>query len=120
MRIKCLLLPLVFIPLTLHADKRITTIIMPHSQSVNAARELAGWENFVNLDTEHGSYGTIAINPEFTLSFRPERIAQCFFGDSILDYKTTFTVAGSRAERFDAHWLADYFGLPTDFASYRL
>jgi len=106
------------LPFMLHADKRVTTIIIPQSAAVDAARELAGWENFVNTEEDAATYGVFSINPTYQLSFRPERIVQCFFGDAMLDYKNTFTVAGSRAERFDAHWLADYFGLPPDFASY--
>jgi len=106
------------LPLSLCADKRVTTIIIPQSVGTNAARELAGWENFINTEEEAATYGVFSINPTYQLSFRPERIVQSFFGDAMLDYKNTFTVAGSRAERADAHWLADYFGLPTDFISY--
>ncbi len=103
----------------LFADRRTSTTIIPHSVSVNAARELAGWENQVNIYSPDGYYGTFAINPEFTLSFRPERIAQCLFGDAIVECKNTFTVSGSRiANRSDTQWLADYFGLPTDFKSH--
>ncbi len=116
--IKKVILIAILLPFGIHADKRISTIIIPHSQSINAARELAGWENQVNIYTENGTHGSIAINPEFTLSFRADRIAQCFFGDAIIDCKNTFTVSGSQTERADSHWLADYFGLPTDFASY--
>lgn len=101
----------------LNADKRVTTLIIPHSSCVNAARELAGWENQVNsLDTD-ALHGSFSITPEATLSFRPERIAQCFFGDAILDCGSTFTVVGSQKNRIDVNWLADYFGLPTDFES---
>ncbi len=100
------------------ADKRVSTIIIPHSPSVNAARELAGWENQVNIYTPNGYYGTFSVNPEITMSFRPERIAQCLFGDSIVECNNTFTITGSRSEnRIDMQWLADYFGLPTDFES---
>lgn len=103
---------------TVFADKRVSTTIIPHSLSVNAARELAGWENQVNIYSPDGYYGTFAVNPEITMSFRPERIAQCLFGDSIITCKNMITLTGSRAEnRTDMHWLADYFGLPTDFES---
>lgn len=104
---------------SLFADRRVSTIIIPHSVSVNAARELAGWEHQVNIYSPDGYYGSVAINPEVTLSFRPERIAQCLFGDAIVECKNTFTVSGSRTEnRTKSQWLADYFGLPTDFKSH--
>lgn len=102
----------------LYADKRVSTIIIPHSLSVNAARELAGWENQVNIYTGDNIYGSFAVALEATLSFRPERIAQCFFGDSVVECNNTFTISGSQSpNRTDKHWLADYFGLPTDFES---
>ncbi len=112
-----LLCTLIFFPFLAYADKRTVTTIIPHSPSIDAARELSGWENLINLYPDN-VYGSIAINPEYTMSLRPDRIAQCFFGDAMLDYNNTFTVSGSRADRFDADWLADYFGLPTDFSSY--
>lgn len=101
----------------LFADKRVTTTITPHSPAINAARELAGWQNFVNISETKGLHGAFAITPEFTLSFRPERIAQCFFGDAILKCANTLHIVGSQKERVDADWLADYFGLPTDYES---
>lgn len=106
-------------PGILFADRRTSTIIMPHSVSVNAARELAGWENQINIYSPDGYYGSFAVNPEVTFSFRPERIAQCLFGDAIVKCKNTFTVSGSQTpDRTDSQWLADYFGLATDFKSY--
>ncbi len=100
------------------ADKRVTTIIIPHSPSVNVARSLTGWENKINILNTDTMHGALAITPEVTMSFRPERIAQCFFGDTIIECKSTFTLTGSQSpNRAEAHWLADYFGLPTDFES---
>ncbi len=116
--VRCIILFGSLLTFTLHADKRVTTTIIPQSAAVNAARELAGWENFINTEEDDTTYGVFSINPTYQLSFRPERIVQSFFGDSMLDYRNTFTVAGSRTERVDAHWLADYFGLSPDFISY--
>ena len=101
----------------LSADKRVTTTIMPHSPAINAARELAGWQEFVNVLETDALHGAFAITPQASLSFRPERIAQCFFGDAILKCDNTIHVVGSQKERVDADWLADYFGLPTDYES---
>lgn len=99
------------------ADKRVTTIIMPHSPAIDAARELAGWQDFINISETDGVHGACAITPEATLSFRPERIVQCFFGDAVLKCDNTIHIVGSQKERIDADWLADYFGLPTDYES---
>jgi hypothetical protein len=102
----------------LFADKRTTTIIIPHSLGINAARELAGWQNIVNISSAEEPCRVFAINPEVTLSFRPERIAQCFFGDAIVECKNILTISGSQSpDRTRREWLADYFGLPTDFKS---
>ncbi len=101
------------------SEKKVVTFIAPRSQSVNAARELVGWERFINIYNNDKSYGAFVITPKVTRSFRPERIAQCLFGDDIIKCKNTFTIAGSQVEgRNDQDdWLADYFGLPTDFKS---
>ncbi len=103
-------------PISLYCDKRVCTLIVPHSPSTNAARELAGWENRVNIHPSDAWHGAFSITPEITTSFRPERIAQCFFGDSIIKCKNRLTIAGSQSpDRADMYWLADYFGLPTDY-----
>ena len=104
---------------SLHAEKQVATYISPHSPSVNAARELVGWEHQINQQTDNGIYTSISFTPELTQSFRRERVAQCLFGDDILECKNTFTVSGSRISKRQEHdWLADYFGLPTDFVSH--
>lgn len=113
------LLNLLLIPMIAHAGKRVSTLIMPHSQSVNAARELAGWQEYVNIfSKDNRQYGIFSITPNFDMSFRPERIAQCFFGNDIVQCKNTLTIKGSQTEgRTRSDWLADYFGLPTDYES---
>ncbi len=110
---------LIFVTINLHASNReVSTLITPRSASVNAARELAGWEHLVSVYTSDTTYNVFAITPEVTLSFRPERIAQCFFGDDIIECENTLTIAGSqRPDRSSMAWLADYFGLPTDYES---
>ena len=61
-------------------------------------------------------YGAFYITPEFTRSFKGCRTAGFLFGQ---DYKTgKLTISGSRSQYRGANdWLADYFGLPTDFKS---
>lgn len=86
------------------------------SQSVDAARELAGWTQQVNLFNKESFYSTVALTPEYTHSFRSRNITSCLF-DTCEDCPT-ITVSGSRvADRGPNDWLADYFYLPTDFKS---
>jgi len=90
------------------------------SQSVNAARELVGWQTHINLFDKDCLYGSFSITPEYTRSFRSGRIAEYIFGDDITatSSKGTLAISGSRADNRGSHdWLADYFGLPTDFKS---
>jgi len=116
------------------------------SQSENAARELAGagWNTQINLCCMDEWYGNFSITPEFTRSFKSCNIAQCLFGcfnngcgpcgpcdnscnscspcgpcyDSCCDDVYRINISGSNVEtRGACDWLADYFGLPTDFQS---
>lgn len=131
------------------SEKKVITFINQRSASTNTALELAGWERLVNIYNNNKFYSTLAIAFEATKSFRPDRIAQCLFGDDVLNcpenipvcckkhanthkccdnfqpnltkYRTcqsSFLVAGSHSARRTAtSWLADYFGLPTDYES---
>lgn len=95
---------------------------IPRSQSVNAAREMVGWQQFINLCDMDCTYGAFSITPEFTSSFRSGRLAQCLFGTSACcndnDCGAAIKVSGSTVQgRAATDWLADYFGLPTDFQS---
>lgn len=108
--------------------------IMVRSQSVDSARELVGWAHQVNLFDVGCLYGTFAITPEYTQSFRSGRLAQNVFGnifgttssscstgcatDCDTDCGASFNVTGSCVDnRNSCDLLADYFGLPTDFSS---
>jgi len=87
------------------------------SQSWNTARDLVGWQQFINQFEMEDMYGAFYITPEYTRSFRPCRIAGYLFGSDYNGGKLTIT--GSQVEdRGQCNdWLADYFGLPTDFKS---
>lgn len=103
-----------------------TAMIIPRSQSVNAARELVGWQQFINRDMEY-LYGVFSLTTEYQESFRGTRLLQCLFDDDILLKNNAYCkknntgsllIQGSRvADRNPHAWLADYFGLPTDFNS---
>lgn len=92
------------------------------SQSTDSARELVGWAHLINqynpeaCDNEH----VFAITPEYTRSYDSDDIAFCLFGkDCLKSYACpTLKISGSRVEgRGQKDWLADYFGLSTDFES---
>jgi len=103
-----------------------STIVTPYysirSQGVDAARELSGWSQQVNLFDKQGAYGTCALTTEYTRSFNAGRIAQSLFGTNSCNINNCtgalINVAGSRVADRGAHdLLADYFYLPTDFQS---
>jgi hypothetical protein len=115
---------LFFITALLPADRATcvcptVTYIPIHSQSFNTMRTLAG--NLEHLYLPHAQqwYVTLSCTPEYIKSFRPERIVQSLFGTDIIRCKNTLTISGSGIQnRKNSEWLADYFGLPTDFKSY--
>ena len=92
------------------------------SQAVDSARQLAGWAPLVNRYDTNQFYVTFAIIPEFTQSFHPNNINECFFGRDIQECFDShgLKISGSRVENRNRcqDWLADYFGLPTDFESF--
>ena len=69
-------------------------------------------------------YGTFSVMPVYTQSFRPERIARCFFGNDLTSGNScdtscdgkTIKIQGSKVtDRDPKAWLADYFYLAPDF-----
>jgi len=107
------------IPTTSNASCGATTLIVPRSQSVNAARELAGMTNHICIYDMEKFYGTFAITPEYTRSFKEDELTKCLFGPSLTgcDAKNIRISGSTAANRGERDWLADYFGLPTDFES---
>ena len=87
------------------------------SQSVNAAREIAGWEEYINRYDMDCTYGAFYMAFEYQKSFRSERITQFLFGQDAIDC-CRLLIQGSEIEnRHPRAWCADYFGLPQDFNS---
>lgn len=88
------------------------SFLSPRSQSVNAARELVGWRQFINRGDMDGFYNAFYALTEYTQSYRPSRIAQYFFNQQFI------TVSGSmNTNRTPDDLLADYFGLSPKFIS---
>jgi len=111
--IKKRVLGLLLLTIATYADARLTgrSFFSPRSQGVNAARQLVGWQPYINQYCTR-NYGSFTITPEFTRSFRPNQLAEYFFGCP------TVTFTGSRvADRGNQDIFADYFGLPFDFES---
>lgn len=91
------------------------------NQGQDAARDLAGMTQHINLFDMDKTYGTFAVTGEYTQTFKPQRIAEALFGPAACNGNcdgATVTVSGSRvANRGATDFLADYAYLPTDFQS---
>lgn len=93
------------------------------SASVNAARELVGWQTMIHKADMNTCYGLFSITPEYIRSFKAHDITRSLFGNSVYERiceksNLAFKVQGSKVlNRDNKAWLADYFYLPTDFSS---
>lgn len=87
-------------------------LLLPRSHSVNAARELVGWQEVLNDVMLGYRRSAFTITPAYNRSFSPCDIATYLFCQPKLIF------SGSRVTtRSVKDVLADYFGLPTDFKS---
>lgn len=110
---------------SMNADCQVVPYYSIRPQGVDAARELVGWTQQINLACHEGNddtfYGTMSITGEYTRSFNSRNIAQCLFGSSACNSACSdgvINISGSHvAHRGAADWFADYFYLPTDFQS---
>jgi len=92
------------------------------SQGIDAARELAGWTQHVNLFDMDKVYGTMSLTTEYAQSFRPQAITQSLFGAAAVCPtscgSSVVNISGSQAANIGANdLLADNFYLPTNFQS---
>lgn len=93
------------------------------SVSVNAARELVGWQTLIQKACMDHCYGVFSITPEYSRSFDDENIAEALFCGSLYNRacckpNPAFKIQGSNVPNRDENaWLADYFYLPTNFSS---
>lgn len=86
------------------------TLILPRSQSVNAARDLVGWQREIHRYGQESNYWAFAFTPEYTHTFDNDRLVDQLFGQEC------FSVTGSDVSyRKPTDLLADYFELPRDF-----
>lgn len=87
------------------------TIFGIRSQGMDAALQLAGWQQNIYKYDQNSNYGTFAVAAKYSRSFRSDQIADFLFDAEQIH------ISGSRAERRPGDILADYFGLPADFSS---
>src|SRR5690606_15011492 len=103
------------------AEQHLATFFNPRSISRDAARDLVGWANYINKNNTNASvYGALSITPEWTQTFRNNRITSCLFGNSLIDDGCSpyLNISGSEVSSRNAQdLLADYFYLPSDFES---
>lgn len=95
-------------------------LLLPRSQGRNSARELAQWEQFINLQNKKDYSGAFYSALEYAQSSRPCQISQFLFGSDIKTdcCSNTLLIQGSQVEnRNSKAWLADYFGLSPLFES---
>ena len=112
----------------------VAPYIAYRSQGIDGARELVGWQSQINRYDKDGFYGSFSITPEYTRSFFGYKIAECLFGDALVNdacckeyYDVSPTCCGScprikiqgskLLHRDPRALLADNFYLPTDFSS---
>jgi len=112
----CSLVALIYSSQHLHADdSRILTgsaFFSPRSENSNTAKSIIQWKRYIIPPGDDRWHPTLSFMPEYTRSFRPDRLAEYFFGTS------TFGVSGSQSPfRGDQDFLADYFGLSPAFSS---
>jgi hypothetical protein len=92
------------------------------SQGINLAREFAGWQQHTYKHNVKHWHGSFFLAPSYTQSTNGDAIASILFGPDLQHPQNCceefIVVSGSQVPRRKKHdWLADYFGLPTDFQS---
>lgn len=100
----------------MHTAYAVTPYFNIRSQSVDLSRQVVGMRDIENklLNTDCWP-GYASITLESTQSFHTQDITRCLFNTKC---NQSITISGSSvANRGANDWLADNFGLPTDFQS---
>ncbi len=99
-----------------YAARDVTPTIINRSQGRDAALKVAGLSEKVHVYDE-GNYVNLDGTVAFSRSFRANRLAECLFGDDLINCQS-IKIQGSDVTNRDAKaWLADYFYLPPDYDS---
>lgn len=92
-------------------------LLLPRSQGQDEARRLVMTQQFVNRYDMDSTYGAFSIIPEYSQSFNSKSLSHFLFGSDLVNCNQLY-IQGSQVEnRNSKAWLADYFGLPTDYQS---
>lgn len=91
--------------------------LLPRSQGQDLVRESVGVDQFINRFDMTSPYGIFAVTPGYTRSIKPDNIAQYYFGDQLTVYNTLLIQGSNVSTRNTNAWVADYFGLPSDWSS---
>lgn len=91
--------------------------LLIRSQGRDGVRDLVGWQQFINKYEMQGLYGAFAITPGYSRSMKPDSIAQFYFGDQLEGCNKLLIQGTAVSPRHPKAWVADYFGLPTDYSS---
>ena len=58
---------IIVLPTLAHAEQQVATFFNGRSISRNAARDLAGWANYINKDSSPDIvYGALSVTPEYS------------------------------------------------------
>jgi hypothetical protein len=88
------------------------------SQGTNALRRLVQCADLMCIYDIETINGFVSAMPEYTRSFKNNKIGECLFGPEHCGDCINLKIQGSRvADRNPNALLADYFYLPTDFSS---
>ncbi len=115
------LISLMIITTALHAGT--VTNIIPRSQSLDAARDMVGWNNpdwGINRKRDDVFYASMNVTAAYTQTFRDDLLTLALFGNDLTcgNCGPALIISGSqRSDRGATDWLADYFGLPRDYKS---
>lgn len=111
------------------AANSVVTLISPRSFGTDGAIRMSADAVKQNLfgKEDCGFWGTISLAGGGGRTFHNHKIARCLFGSDLVSSGSgncddscgeSIVVSGSCAsDRQSTDWLADYFGLPTDFKS---
>jgi hypothetical protein len=121
------------LPFANRAD--VVPYVALRSQGIDGAREMVGWQTHINKFDMDQNYVTFSVTPEFSQSFRHEKLASALLCDALIKpcYVTTTScckayagcgdcatvkIQGSKiADRDPKALMAENFYLPTDYSS---
>lgn len=87
------------------------------SQGRDISRQFAGLEQFMYKFGTSKTYGIFSPTIEYSQAFDNKKISHFLFGSDLINSSNLY-IQGSQIEnRNPKAWLADYFGLPSDFSS---